>query len=59
MGPSKLIIYNATLNTAVFKAGRRKVANILTPILFWILMPLNGVVAISTRARADNNVYTV
>ena len=33
MGPSKLIIYNATLNTAVFKAGRRKVANILTPIV--------------------------
>ena len=33
MGTSELIIYNATLNTAVFKAGIRKVANILTPIV--------------------------
>ena len=33
MHHSKLIIYDESLNTAIFKADSRKVANILRPIV--------------------------
>ena len=51
---SGLIIYNDSLTTTISRltTGRLK---IYQHLLFWILMPLNGVIESSTKARGEKD----
>ena len=66
MHHSKLIIYDESLNTAIFKADSRKVANILRPIVLdtdafeWggINLTQNKVIKVWLDLVSHYNIYT-